>query len=302
MRIGNDMATRGYRLGQIGSASLVSLGHGTNDAQKSMGIIVLALVANGNLSAENFSVPLWVKVSCATAIALGTFMGGWRIIDTLGKKVTGDITPPQGFSAEASGATLILASSYFGYPLSTTQVVSGAVVGSGIGRGETDVNWGIAGRMGIAWVLTIPGAAAVAGARLRARLRCSATRPGRSSSARVALAGSVALFIKTRREDAADAGARSSSRRRRCRHDRSARRWSSGAISATSCSSASPAASASCSPGGLLLMGLERVQEVRSGERAGSGALVGLRRDGAVRRRLHARHCCCWGYGRSRSN
>ena len=161
-RIGNDMASRGYRLGQIGSASLVSLGHGTNDAQKSMGIIVLALVANGNLSAESFSVPLWVKVSCATAIALGTFMGGWRIIDTLGKKVTGDITPPQGFSAEASGATLILAASHFGYPLSTTQVVSGAVVGSGIGRGETAVNWAIAGRMGVAWVLTIPGAAAMA--------------------------------------------------------------------------------------------------------------------------------------------
>ena len=127
-----------------------------------MGIIVLALVANGNLSADSFSVPLWVKLSCATAIALGTFMGGWRIIDTLGKKVTGDITPPQGFSAESSGATLILASSYFGYPLSTTQVVSGAVIGSGIGRGETDVNWSIAGRMGIAWVLTIPGAALVA--------------------------------------------------------------------------------------------------------------------------------------------
>jgi inorganic phosphate transporter, PiT family len=93
-RIGKDMASRGYRLGQIGSASLVSLGHGTNDAQKSMGIIVLALVANGSLSSENFTVPLWVKLSCATAIALGTFMGGWRIIDTLGKKVTGDITPP----------------------------------------------------------------------------------------------------------------------------------------------------------------------------------------------------------------
>ena len=109
-------------------------------------------------------------------------MGGWRIIDTLGKKVTGDITPPQGFSAEASGATLILASSYFGYPLSTTQVVSGAVVGSGIGRGETEVNWGIAGRMGVAWVLTIPGAAADGGHGVRDRLR--AGRHGRTGRRR----------------------------------------------------------------------------------------------------------------------
>ena len=203
-RIGNDTASRGYRLGQIGSASLVSLGHGTNDAQKSMGIVVLALVANGNMSPDNFSVPTWVKVSCATAIALGTFMGGWRIIDTLGKKVTGDITPPQGFSAEASGATLILASSYFGYPLSTTQVVSGAVVGSGIGRGETDVNWAIAGRMGIAWVLTIPGAAAVAGVAYGLVYLLGDTA-GPIVVGAAALAGSVALFLKTRRDDADDA-------------------------------------------------------------------------------------------------
>jgi inorganic phosphate transporter, PiT family len=203
-RIGKDMASRGYRLGQIGSASLVSLGHGTNDAQKSMGIIVLALVANGSLSSENFTVPLWVKLSCATAIALGTFMGGWRIIDTLGKKVTGDITPPQGFSAEASGATLILASSYFGYPLSTTQVVSGAVVGSGIGRGETEVNWGIAGRMGVAWVLTIPGAALMA-ATVYGVVYALGDTAGPVLVGAGAIAGSIALFLKTRREDATDA-------------------------------------------------------------------------------------------------
>jgi PiT family inorganic phosphate transporter len=198
------MATRGYRLGQIGSASLVSLGHGTNDAQKTMGIIVLALVANGNLSADNFSVPLWVKVSCAAAIALGTFMGGWRIIGTLGKKVTGDITPPQGFSAEASGATLILASSYFGYPLSTTQVVSGAVVGSGIGRGESEVNWAVAGRMGVAWILTIPGAATVA-AIAYGIVSVLGDTAGPVVVGALALAGSIALFLKTRREDSSDA-------------------------------------------------------------------------------------------------
>ncbi len=202
-RIGDDMATRGYRLGQIGSASLVSLGHGTNDAQKTMGIIVLALIANGNLSADNFTVPLWVKVSCATAIALGTFMGGWRIIDTLGKKVTGDITPPQGFSAEASGATLILASSYFGYPLSTTQVVSGAVVGSGIGRGESEVNWTVAGRMGVAWILPIPGAASVA-AVAYGIVAVLGDTAGPVVVGALALLGSVALFLKTRREDASD--------------------------------------------------------------------------------------------------
>jgi inorganic phosphate transporter, PiT family len=202
-RIGNDIASRGYRLGQIGSASLVSLGHGTNDAQKTMGIIVLALVANGNLSSESFSVPLWVKVGCATAIALGTFMGGWRIIDTLGKKVTGDITPPQGFSAEASGATLILASSYFGYPLSTTQVVSGAVVGSGIGRGETEVNWNIAGRMGVAWVLTIPGAGLMAATTYGVVYALGDTA-GPVIVGAAAIAGSIALYLKTRREDASD--------------------------------------------------------------------------------------------------
>jgi len=130
-------------------------------------------------------------------------MGGWRIIDTLGKKVTGDITPPQGFSAEASGATLILASSYFGYPLSTTQVVSGAVVGSGIGRGESDVNWSVAGRMGVAWILTIPGAASVAAAAYGIVAVLGDTA-GPVVVGALALLGSVALFLKTRREDASD--------------------------------------------------------------------------------------------------
>ena len=184
---------------------------------------------------------------CATAIALGTFMGGWRIIDTLGKKVTGDITPPQGFSAEASGATLILGSSYFGYPLSTTQVVSGAVVGSGIGRGESEVNWAIAGRMGIAWVLTIPGAATVAAIAYgivdvlgdtagpivvgalrdrRARSRCSSRRAARTR------------HDGAQRAQGRDPGAGMISPSS-----------SPGATSARSCSSGWSAASASSSPG-----------------------------------------------------
>ena len=156
-------ARRGYRLGQIGSASLVSLAHGTNDAQKTMGIITLALIAHGNLSAEHFTVPLWVKVGCGVAIAAGTYVGGWRIINTMGNGLT-EIEAPQGFAAESSGASVILASSYFGYPLSTTHVVSGAVVGSGIGKRLASVQWGTAGQMAAAWLLTIPGAAIIAAA------------------------------------------------------------------------------------------------------------------------------------------
>ena len=113
---------------------MVALAHGTNDAQKTMGVISLALIANGNISGgDDFAVPTWVVVACATAIALGTYTGGWRIIKTLGTKVV-EVRPPQGFGSEAVAATVILASSHVGFPLSTTQVVSGAVTGSGVGR------------------------------------------------------------------------------------------------------------------------------------------------------------------------
>jgi inorganic phosphate transporter, PiT family len=149
----------GYKLGQIGSASLVSLAHGTNDAQKTMGVITLALIAHGSLDANNFTVPVWVKLSAASSIALGTYIGGWRIIRTLGHKLTGEIETPQGFSAESSTAATILASSYYGFPLSTTQVVSGAVVGSGLGRRLAQVRWSVAGRIATAWVFTLPSAA-----------------------------------------------------------------------------------------------------------------------------------------------
>jgi len=125
-----------------------------------MGIITLALIAHGNLDADHFTVPLWVKVTCGVAIAAGTFVGGWRIIDTMGNRLT-EIEAPQGFAAESSGASVILASSYFGYPLSTTHVVSGAVVGSGVGKRLASVRWGTAGQMAGAWVLTIPGAAII---------------------------------------------------------------------------------------------------------------------------------------------
>ncbi len=156
-----DSAT-GYRFGQIGSASLVSLAHGTNDAQKTMGVISLALIAHGDISATNFSVPLWVKLICASAIALGTATGGWRIINTMGNRIT-TVESPQGFAAETASASVILASSYYGYPLSTTQVVTGGVMGSGLGKKLASVHWGVVGQMVGAWVLTIPSAAILGG-------------------------------------------------------------------------------------------------------------------------------------------
>jgi PiT family inorganic phosphate transporter len=156
-----ERAERGFRWAQVASSSMVALAHGTNDAQKTMGVISLALIANGNLSADNFHVPDWVVFSCGAAIALGTYTGGWRIIKTLGTKIT-EVRPPQGFSSEEVAATVILASSHFGYPLSTTHVVSGAVTGSGVGRPGAQVDWSIAGRIVTGWLLTLPAAGVTA--------------------------------------------------------------------------------------------------------------------------------------------
>ncbi len=150
---------RGFRLGQLITGSLFSFSHGTNDAQKTMGIIVLALIAHGDISAQNFFVPVWVKVSAATAIALGTYVGGWRIIRTMGTRII-KMDPAQGFAAQGAGAAVILASSHFGYPLSTTHVISGGVMGAGAGKRLSAVRWGVAGNIVAAWVLTLPAAAA----------------------------------------------------------------------------------------------------------------------------------------------
>jgi PiT family inorganic phosphate transporter len=152
--------SRGYRLGQIVTGGMLALSHGTNDAQKTMGVITLALIANGNLSSEGFEVPTWVVVSAATAIALGTYMGGWRIIRTMGTKII-KMDAAQGFTSQGAGAAVIMASSHFGYPLSTTQVISGAVMGSGAGKRLSAVRWGVAGNVVAAWLLTLPAAAAV---------------------------------------------------------------------------------------------------------------------------------------------
>ncbi len=149
----------GFRWGQIGSASLVSLAHGTNDAQKTMGVITLALLATGDWT-DTKSIPFWVKVCCALAIALGTYVGGWRVIRTLGKGLV-EITSPQGMAAESSSAAVILASSQLGFALSTTHVATGSVLGSGIGKPGAEVRWRVAGRMVIAWLITLPAAGLV---------------------------------------------------------------------------------------------------------------------------------------------
>jgi PiT family inorganic phosphate transporter len=152
-------AEKGYRAGQIASAGLVSLAHGTNDAQKTMGIITLALVAGGVVAPDS-DPPTWVILSAGLAIALGTYIGGWRIIRTMGKGLT-ELQPQQGFAAQTSAATAILASSHLGFSLSTTHVVSGSVMGAGLGRKGGVVRWSTATRMLVAWVLTLPAAAVV---------------------------------------------------------------------------------------------------------------------------------------------
>ena len=138
---------------------MVALAHGTNDAQKTMGVITLTLITAGALPA-NAGPPFWVVVSAGLAIALGTYVGGWRIIQTLGRRVS-DIQPAQGFTAGTSTAVVILTSSHLGFPLSTTQVATGSVVGAGAGRGLGTVRWGIAGQVALAWLLTLPAAAVV---------------------------------------------------------------------------------------------------------------------------------------------
>jgi PiT family inorganic phosphate transporter len=193
----SDTTRRGYRYGQIGSASLVSLAHGTNDAQKTMGVITLALVVHGTLE-DASSVPLWVKVAAATSIALGTYIGGWRIIRTLGTRLT-EIESPQGFVAEGTSTSVLLASSYFGYPLSTTQVVSGGVLGVGLGKRLASVRWGLAGGMAVAWVLTLPMAGVIAAGIYEAATHLGNTDVGPIVMAIITAAGATGLFAAAQR-------------------------------------------------------------------------------------------------------
>jgi len=152
----------GFRWGQIATASLVALSHGTNDAQKTMGVIALALITTGHLTgnvAED-GLPFWIIASCALAIGLGTYLGGWRVIRTLGKGLV-EIESPQGLAAEASSAAIILSSSAAGMALSTTHVATGSILGSGVGKPGASVRWAVAGRMALAWLITLPAAGLV---------------------------------------------------------------------------------------------------------------------------------------------
>jgi len=154
-----SVADKGFKVGQVASAALMSLAHGTNDAQKTMGIITLTLITAGTLPA-GAGPPVWVILSAGVAIALGTYLGGWRITQTLGKGLT-TIEAPQGFAAQTSAATVIMASSHLGFALSTTHVASGGIMGSGLGRQRDGVRWNVAGRMAMAWLFTLPAAGVV---------------------------------------------------------------------------------------------------------------------------------------------
>jgi PiT family inorganic phosphate transporter len=149
----------GFKRGQVFTSSLVSLAHGTNDAQKTMGIITLTLISAGLLQVDS-GPPPWVIFTCALAIAIGTYTGGWRIIKTLGRDIT-DVEPAQGFAAESATTAVILASSHLGFALSTTQVASGSVIGTGVGRKGASVRWKTAGRIALGWLITMPAAGAV---------------------------------------------------------------------------------------------------------------------------------------------
>jgi PiT family inorganic phosphate transporter len=155
------LANRSFRLGQLVSGTWVAFTHGANDAQKTMGVIALALYANGSI--DSFYIPTWVKIAAGVSIAAGTYAGGWRIMRTLGQRVF-QMDAPAGFAAQATSGAVIYVSTHYGYPLSTTHVVSGAVMGAGATKRLSAVRWGVAGNIVMAWVLTIPAAAAVSAA------------------------------------------------------------------------------------------------------------------------------------------
>ena len=149
-----------FRRLQFVSASLYSLGHGGNDAQKTMGIIAALLYSQGQLQG-GFHVPLWVVLACQAAMALGTLFGGWRIVRTMGSRIT-RLTPMQGFCAETGGAITLFIATWFGVPVSTTHTITGAIVGVGAARRTSAVHWGVASNIVVAWILTMPAAAAIA--------------------------------------------------------------------------------------------------------------------------------------------
>ncbi|MFE4519613.1 anion permease [Kitasatospora sp. NPDC056783] len=195
-RKGNAATTeKGFKTGQVFSSSLISLAHGTNDAQKTMGIITLTLVSVGALP-HGALPPTWVIVSAGAAIALGTYMGGWRIIRSMGKGLA-DIRPPQGFASESAAATVILTSSHMGFGLSTTQVCSGGIMGAGLGGPKGELRWSLVRRMVYTWGLTLPAAAVVSGL---AALVAEQGNWGVALVGAVLVAGSAAMWVISRRQ------------------------------------------------------------------------------------------------------
>ena len=186
-KMSKEQIVNGFRHGQTVTACLVALSHGTNDAQKTMGIITLTLIAVGAQSAGT-GPQLWVVAVCGLAIAAGTYMGGWRVIRTLGKGLT-EISTPQGFAAEAASATTILVSSHMGFALSTTQVCSGSIIGTGLGKPGNKVNWGVAARMLVAWLVTFPAAGLVGAA------ACALAKTGLGGTIAVAFIAVVAALV-----------------------------------------------------------------------------------------------------------
>ena len=155
------VANRSFRIGQLGSGTWMAFTHGANDAQKTMGVIALALYSEGKI--DEFYIPTWVTIAAGLAIAAGTYSGGWRIIKTLGQRIY-QMEPAGGFASQMTAGAVIYTSTHFGYPLSTTQVISGAVIGSGATKRLSAVRWGVAGNIVVAWILTMPAAALVAAA------------------------------------------------------------------------------------------------------------------------------------------
>jgi PiT family inorganic phosphate transporter len=160
-RLSPGVAHRGFRYGQLVSGTWVAFTHGANDAQKTMGVIALALYSHGSI--DSFYIPTWVKVVAGLTIAAGTYAGGWRIIRTLGQRIY-KMQPEHGFAAQLAAGSTLYTGTHFGFPISTTHVVTGSVMGAGAVRGLSAVKWGVAGNIVVAWLLTLPAAALVAAA------------------------------------------------------------------------------------------------------------------------------------------
>jgi len=190
--------TRAFRAGQLVSNSALAVAHGTNDAQKTMGVITLALVAHGSLSPQHATVPAWVVILSATAIALGTYAGGWRIIRTVGSRII-RMDSAQAFSAQGSGAAVILVSSHLGYPLSSTHVISGGVIGAGAAKRLSAVRWGVAGTIAAAWLITLPAAGLFGAAAYGIAAAFGHGALGPLLIAVVAVGGPLSMTLATRR-------------------------------------------------------------------------------------------------------